>query len=79
MKEQIDEVHLRGNKWLIPKVNVIVKMMMYLEWIYDIPEAFKGSNVKTIIIKSKKLTKQSVKNAFKGLKVKKLIVKVKVG
>ncbi|MCR5701329.1 MAG: hypothetical protein K6G76_04190 [Lachnospiraceae bacterium] len=43
------------------------------------PEAFKGSNVKTIIIKSKKLTKQSVKNAFKGLKVKKLIVKVKVG
>lgn len=43
------------------------------------PEAFKGSNVKTITIKSKKLTKQSVKNAFKGLKVKKLIVKVKVG
>ncbi|MCR5701389.1 MAG: leucine-rich repeat protein [Lachnospiraceae bacterium] len=43
------------------------------------PKAFNGSKVATIVVRTKKLTKKSVKNAFKGCKVKKVIVKVKVG
>ena len=39
--------------------------------------AFKGTNIKTITIKSKKLTKKGVKNALKGSKVK--TVKIDLG
>ena len=39
--------------------------------------AFKGTNIKTIVIKSKKLTKKRVKGSLKGSKVK--TVKVNVG
>ena len=42
-------------------------------------KAFNGSKVKTLTVKSTKLTKKSVKNAFKGSKTKKVTVKVKVG
>lgn len=41
------------------------------------PKAFKGTKVKTLTVKSKKLTKKSVKGSLKGSKVK--TVKVKVG
>ena len=41
------------------------------------PKAFKGTKVKTLTVKSKKLTKGSVKGSLKGSKVK--TVKVKVG
>ena len=41
------------------------------------PKAFKGSKTKTVVVKSTKLTKKSVKGCFKGSKVK--TVKVKVG
>lgn len=41
------------------------------------PNAFKGTKVKTLTVKSKALTKASVKNSLKGSKVK--TVKVKVG
>ena len=40
-------------------------------------EAFKGTKVTKLIVKSKKLTKKSVKGSLKGSKVK--TVKVKVG
>lgn len=39
--------------------------------------AFKGTNIRTVIVKTKKLKKAKVKNAFKGAKVTK--VKVNVG
>ncbi|MGI6034158.1 MAG: hypothetical protein ACOX69_12125, partial [Coriobacteriales bacterium] len=39
--------------------------------------AFKGSKAKTIVVKTKKLTKKSVKGSLKGSKVK--TVKVNVG
>lgn len=41
------------------------------------PNAFKGTKVKTLTVKSKALTKASVKNSLKGSKIK--TVKVKVG
>ncbi len=40
---------------------------------------FKGTKVKTITLKTKKLTKKSVKNLLKGCKAKKITIKVKVG
>lgn len=43
------------------------------------PGAFRGSKVKTITIKSKKLTKKSVKNSLKGCKAKKVTIRIKVG
>lgn len=39
--------------------------------------AFKGTKAKTVVVKTKNLTKKSVKNSLKGFKVK--TVKVKVG
>ena len=39
--------------------------------------AFKGAKAKTLVVRSKKLTKKSVKGSLKGSKVK--VVKVKVG
>ena len=42
-------------------------------------KAFNGSKVKTITIKTKKLSKKSVKNALKGSKAKKVTIKVKIG
>ncbi len=43
------------------------------------PKAFNGSKVTTIIAKTTKLTKKSVKNCLKGTKAKKVTIKVKVG
>ncbi len=43
------------------------------------PGAFNGSKVKTIEVRTKKLTKKSVKKALKGCKAKKVTLKVKVG
>ena len=42
-------------------------------------KAFSGSKVKTIIVKTTKLTKKSVKNCLKGSKAKTITLKVKVG
>ena len=42
-------------------------------------KAFNGSKVTTIIMKTTKLTKKSVKNCLKGTKAKKVTIKVKVG
>lgn len=39
-------------------------------------KAFNGSKVKTLTIKSTKLTKKNVKGMFKGAKAKKIVVKV---
>ena len=39
-------------------------------------QAFNKSKVKTLTVKSKKLTKKTVKNSLKGSKVKTIIVKV---
>ncbi len=38
--------------------------------------AFKGTQVKTIVVKTKKLTKKSIKNALSGSKVKSIKVKI---
>ncbi|MBR4759135.1 MAG: leucine-rich repeat protein, partial [Lachnospiraceae bacterium] len=43
------------------------------------PKAFNGSKVTTIIAKTTKLTKKSVKNCLKGAKAKTITLKVKVG
>lgn len=41
--------------------------------------AFNKSKISTVVIKTKKLTKKSVKNAFKGSKAKSITIKVNVG
>ena len=41
------------------------------------PNAFAGTNIKTITVKTKKLTKKSVKNALKGSKVSTVKVQIK--
>ncbi|MBE5923041.1 MAG: hypothetical protein E7271_01060 [Lachnospiraceae bacterium] len=43
------------------------------------PKALNGSKIKTVVLRTTKLTKKSVKNAFKGSKAKKIVIKVKVG
>ncbi len=43
------------------------------------PKAFNKSMVERIIVKTKKLSKRSVKNSLKGCKAKKITVKVKIG
>jgi|GEM_PF-1871896 len=42
-------------------------------------KAFNKSKISTVVVKTKKLTKKSVKNAFKGSKAKTITVKVDVG
>ncbi len=42
-------------------------------------KAFNGSKIKKIVLKTKKLSKKSVKNCLKGCKAKKITISVKIG